>query len=105
MTAQLMVEAMSLVPSMPDVLAIGGWHKYIPGLYSDVGAGYLGIEAGRTEPGMLFGTPVTLFTSTHERSHIMMAAGMHPVGSLGGVHRSCGRGRSAPSTTGTPLQA
>ncbi len=81
-TAQLVLEALQLAPAMPDILAIGGWHKYIPNLYSNLAAGYAGIHAGRAVAGALCGAPVTLFSSTHERSHIFMAAGMHPAAPL-----------------------
>lgn len=77
-SSQVVIEAMQLAPALPDVLAIGGWHKHIPGLQADVGAGYHGIELGKISDGKIFGGPIKIFSSTHERSHIMMAAGMHP---------------------------
>jgi hydroxymethyl cephem carbamoyltransferase len=77
-TAQLLIDAMQAAPAIPDVLAIGGWHKHIPGYYSDISAGYSGIHEGQATPTVLFGTAARLFSSTHERSHILMACGMHP---------------------------
>src|ERR1700722_12264234 len=64
-TAQLVFDALQLVPTIPDVLAIGGWYKHTPGLYSDLCAGYAGTHPGRMEPGTICGSPVRLFSSTH----------------------------------------
>ncbi len=41
-SALLVVEALRAAPSLPDVVAIGGWHKLLPGFRSRVGAGYSG---------------------------------------------------------------
>jgi hydroxymethyl cephem carbamoyltransferase len=64
----------------PDVIAVGGWEK--PGLamlgYSKIGAGYVGADPGFIRPAKFFGRSMKLFSSTHERSHIAMAAGMAP---------------------------
>jgi hydroxymethyl cephem carbamoyltransferase len=64
---------------IPDVVALGGWEK--PRRTGIIGAGYTGataVEQGRMR---FFGKDVRYFTSSHERSHIMMALGMAPPGS------------------------
>lgn len=58
------------LPASPDVVALGGWWKQ--------GAGYRGVDAVMQRPGTWFGKATTMFTSSHERSHIMMAVGMAP---------------------------
>lgn len=77
-TAQLLMAALELADGTPDVLAIGGWHKHLPGLYRGIASGYLGLDAVETRPGRALGREVTLFSSSHERSHLFMAAGMAP---------------------------
>ena len=61
---------------VPDLIALGGWAKAIPG--SSVGAGYSGATETVQRVARLLGREVKLFTSSHERSHIMMAVGMAP---------------------------
>jgi hypothetical protein len=68
-TAQLLVDAMTMAPAVPDVLAISGWHKIIPGFDEDLGAGYSGTFPGQLREGKIFGRRVALFSSSHERSH------------------------------------
>jgi hydroxymethyl cephem carbamoyltransferase len=63
----------------PDVIAVGGGLKPPPTLgYPHIGAGYEGVEEGRLVPGKFFGRDVQMFTSSHERSHIMMSIGLAP---------------------------
>lgn len=82
-TASLIQEALTLAPVPPDVVALGGWHKTVPGRYSSVGAGYFGQQGGDLADGRVFGHPVKLFSSTHERSHLFMATAMAPRAPLG----------------------
>jgi hydroxymethyl cephem carbamoyltransferase len=77
-TAQLLIDAMTMAPAVPDVLAVSGWHKIIPGFDEDLGAGYYGTSPGQLREGKIFGRRVVLFSSSHERSHILGAAAMHP---------------------------
>ena len=59
---------------VPDIIALGGWAK--PRNGGPIGAGYFGenaVEQGRIR---FFGEEVEFFTSSHERSHMMMALGM-----------------------------
>jgi hydroxymethyl cephem carbamoyltransferase len=65
------------VDQAPDVIALSGWGKGPP-LHSSIGAGYVGIEEGRVLPAKFFGHNARMFSSSHERSHIMMAVGMAP---------------------------
>jgi hydroxymethyl cephem carbamoyltransferase len=78
LTASTLVDALELAPHHPDVVAVGGWHKNLPGYYGPAGAGYLGIQAGTSRTTTLFGVPTTVFSSTHERSHLMTAVAMAP---------------------------
>lgn len=58
----------------PDVVALGGWRvKDKP-----VGAGYHGVAEPVRYPSSFFGKRVDYFTSSHVRSHVMMALGMAP---------------------------
>jgi len=61
---------------IPDIVALGGWAR--PRNGGSIGAGYSGehiVESGRTR---FFGKEVEYFSSSHERSHIMMSLGMAP---------------------------
>lgn len=78
LTASVVQEAMTLAPALPDVIALGGWHKHLPGRYGSEGAGYYGAQEVSLTDGRIFGQPVKLFSSTHERSHIYMATAMAP---------------------------
>ncbi|WP_322779136.1 carbamoyltransferase C-terminal domain-containing protein [Frankia sp. Cas4] len=81
-SASLVLQAMDMAPGQPDVLAIGGWHKALPGYLSQHGAGYFGVDPGVTSEGSFCGKPVTVFTSSHERSHLFMVAAMAPAAPL-----------------------
>ncbi|HMI98958.1 MAG TPA: carbamoyltransferase C-terminal domain-containing protein [Gaiellaceae bacterium] len=61
---------------IPDVVALGGWTKARNG--SPIGAGYSGEHAVQRGRIRFFGKEVDYFTSSHERSHVMMALGMAP---------------------------
>jgi hydroxymethyl cephem carbamoyltransferase len=62
---------------IPDIVALGGWLK--PRTAGPIGAGYWGgvVQRHRIQ---FFGKEVEYFSSSHERSHIMMAIGMAPPG-------------------------
>jgi hydroxymethyl cephem carbamoyltransferase len=78
LTPNTLLYAAERLPEPPDIVAIGGWHKRrILGL-PRIGAGYQGAHALEQSPGTFFGKDVTVFTSSHDRSHIAMAAGMAP---------------------------
>ncbi|HUZ54905.1 MAG TPA: carbamoyltransferase C-terminal domain-containing protein [Streptosporangiaceae bacterium] len=61
---------------IPDIVALGGWGK--PRNSGPIGAGYSGENAVRPGRIRFFGQEVNYFTSSHERSHLMMALGMAP---------------------------
>jgi hydroxymethyl cephem carbamoyltransferase len=70
------LEAAELLGRMPDVIVLSGWFK--PRRWEPVGAGYRGPHTLAKREGRLFGQPVTMVTSSHERSHIIGAIGMGP---------------------------
>ncbi len=61
---------------IPDIVALGGWAKPRGG--GPIGAGYTGENVVERERIRFFGEEVEFFSSSHERSHIMMALGMAP---------------------------
>jgi predicted NodU family carbamoyl transferase len=74
----------SQLRDLPDVVATSGWTfgpvgPPAPG--RAVGAGYLGHDPNtvRDRSGTFFGKPVRLFSSSHERSHILCAYGLSPI--------------------------
>ena len=70
-------EAIEFMDEAPDVVALGGWLRPRTAAVPDLGAGYRGSQA-RARTVRAFGKEVTLFSSSHERSHIMAALGMAP---------------------------
>jgi hydroxymethyl cephem carbamoyltransferase len=111
MTAQVLVEAMTFASGPPDVVAMGGWHKVLPGgLEGSLGAGplavpYRGIDVTKPVAGKFFGADVLYHASTHERTHILGGVAMSPFdaeepmavlvweGELGCFYRWSGPGR------------
>ncbi len=81
-TAQLVLSSLQMIDDFPDVVALGGWHKHLPNFDGSIGEGYHGLQPGRVSSTAIFGRDVTLFSSSHERSHLFMAAGMHPMAPL-----------------------
>ena len=69
--------ALAVVPSLPDVVCLSGWSKgfYFP--EPSIGAGYYGCDESGvqiTEQSFL-GKRIPLFSSTHERSHLLCGYG------------------------------
>jgi len=60
----------------PDVIALGGWEKQLPGHASKVGAGYHGLESPELRRASVMGREVVVGSSSHERSHIFASIGM-----------------------------
>ncbi|MGH3887844.1 MAG: carbamoyltransferase C-terminal domain-containing protein [Pseudonocardiaceae bacterium] len=81
-SASLVAQAAAMAPGIPDVVAVGGWHKFLPGHHSRVGAGYNGPDRVSVVDSHFFGTPVKLFSSSHERSHLYAAAALAPAAPL-----------------------
>jgi hydroxymethyl cephem carbamoyltransferase len=78
LTAWVVHDALSHAPCMPDVVAVGGWYKLLPGRLADAGGGYRGLAPGDVRPSRLFGRQVREFHSSHERSHIVGALALSP---------------------------
>lgn len=78
LNSKVLLEALELVPSVPDIIAVGGWHEYLPGFYSKSRSSYLGLERGTFRQTRILGVDVQMFSSSHERSHLFMTAGMYP---------------------------
>ena len=73
-----LLSAIELLDEIPDVIALGGWWKRFWLGNPHVGAGYHGAHAVQQSTMRLGGKEVTLFSSSHIRSHIMMAVGLAP---------------------------
>lgn len=59
---------------VPDIMALGGWQAG----HKPIAAGYHGTEAPSRRRTRFLGRDIEEFSSSHVRSHIMMAAGMAP---------------------------
>ncbi|MGN9908682.1 carbamoyltransferase C-terminal domain-containing protein [Phytohabitans sp. LJ34] len=81
LTAEVFALAASKLPREPDVIALGGWIKGYQAMDPSSRTGYYGVGPASVsdEAGRFFGKPVRVFSSTHERSHIMAAYGMSSV--------------------------
>ena len=79
-TPELLTLAGARLDGIPDCVAIGGWVKGWHSVERTAEAGYFGREGAaiQTRQQNFMGKPVELFSSTHERSHIMGAYGMSP---------------------------
>jgi hydroxymethyl cephem carbamoyltransferase len=73
--------ALERLGETPDVIAVGGQLKetsWFGGGDPTIAAGYWGAQVTNHHEGSFCGRPVTIASSSHVRSHIMMAAGMAP---------------------------
>ena len=76
-TPTTFIELARMLSRPPDVLALGGWTKKRHAYRElKIGAGYFGTEPPIGEISRFFGAPARVLSSSHERSHIMMATGM-----------------------------
>ncbi|WNI18864.1 carbamoyltransferase C-terminal domain-containing protein [Actinacidiphila sp. ITFR-21] len=89
LTAEVVTRAAGLLPRLPDVVSLSGWVKGFHSVEPPSRAGYFGVGDGsiQDDAGKFFGKDVRIFSSTHERSHIMTAYGMAP-GAAGRPHYS-----------------
>jgi hydroxymethyl cephem carbamoyltransferase len=73
-----LLQATERLDAVPDVIALSGWVKdgWLANVF--IGAGYIGSHAIEERPVNFLGKKARLFTSSHERSHILMAIGMAP---------------------------
>ena len=78
LAAQLttLLELSEQLGAIPDVIGVSGWPK--PGIAGAVGGGYGGVNVATSREGQLFGKRVTVFSDSHERSHILGTIGMAP---------------------------
>jgi hydroxymethyl cephem carbamoyltransferase len=77
-TAELLIDALLSAPELPDVLAIGGWFRVLPNLLVDLASGYRGLEVGALIPARVFGRELMVYSSSHERSHLVGGVAMSP---------------------------
>lgn len=61
---------------VPDVIAFGGWSRDLRLGHIEIGTGYPGVEPVEQRKVKFLGKQVTLFSSSHERSHILQPVGM-----------------------------
>jgi hydroxymethyl cephem carbamoyltransferase len=78
LTIDSVLRALELCRRPPDVIAQSGWSVGRSPLGPPIGAGYLGLQSPDVRTIRLFGQPIHLFSSTHERSHILCAYGLSP---------------------------
>lgn len=78
-TAELLLEASAHASAGVDVVAIGGWHRLLPGEVGASFGGYWGVEPGRTSRTSFFGSPCWFYESSHERSHIFGSIGLSAI--------------------------
>lgn len=78
LTPTTLLAATEYADEVPDVVAIGGWMKAHSLGNPLIGAGYVGAHALQHRPMNFLGRSTTLFSSSHDRSHIMMGIGMAP---------------------------
>lgn len=78
LTAEAFAVAADRLDEQPDVIAVSGWIKGTQATDQPSRAGYFGVgeSAITDEAGRFFGKNVRVFSSTHERSHIMTSYGM-----------------------------
>lgn len=79
-TPELIALAAKRLDRIPDVIAISGWVKGFHSVERISEAGYYGFDpAGiKTRTQNFMGKQVEIYSSTHERSHILGAFGMSP---------------------------
>jgi len=78
LTPTTLLDVAERLGQIPDIVALGGWAR--PRNGGPIGAGYSGEHALERSRMRFFGKEVEYFSSSHERSHIMMALGMAPPG-------------------------
>lgn len=64
------LNAFARIRELPDVIGVGGWSNHY--------GGYSGLGAGCIRKSKLFGSEVKLFSSSHERSHLIGTYAMSP---------------------------
>jgi hydroxymethyl cephem carbamoyltransferase len=77
-TPEMLIDVTENIAQEPDVIALSGWYKRGRLGHRLVGSGYLGVDAISIRRGRFFGRGIDLFSSSHERSHLMTAIGLAP---------------------------
>jgi hydroxymethyl cephem carbamoyltransferase len=78
LTASTLLALTERLDAIPDVIAYGGWHRDLRLGDLNDGMGYGGIDNIDRRSVNFLGKQVTLFSSSHERSHLLMSVGMAP---------------------------
>jgi hydroxymethyl cephem carbamoyltransferase len=80
LTPEIVTSALGLLPAVPDVVCESGWIKGDFAFDPPAGAGYFGAgeDSCQLRSGQFAGRPVKLFSSSHERSHILCSFGLSP---------------------------
>ncbi|CAI3119715.1 Decarbamoylnovobiocin carbamoyltransferase [Acinetobacter oleivorans] len=75
-----LIESAAEFSELPDIVAISGWGKAGLADNAAIGAGYYGWHENNIfyKPNNFFGKEITLFTSSHERSHIWCSYALSP---------------------------
>ena len=79
--SQDLLDAFGRLEKVPDVVCTGGWWpREAQPTGSHFHVGYRGVSRGgiTVEDGQLTGKPVSFFSSSHERSHLLCGFGMSP---------------------------
>ncbi|MBL6445756.1 3-hydroxymethylcephem carbamoyltransferase [Fulvivirga sp. 29W222] len=81
LNASTIFDAFQYIDDIPDVVAISGWAKTLEfdGL-ADIGSGYAGIDLPHMQSQKMnfMGRQIDMFSSSHERSHLMGTYAMSP---------------------------
>ncbi len=79
-TPSAVLDSWSLSTDVPDVVCLSGWVKGWHSVEPPLGSGYYGWAEDdiRVRPTSVFGRPAQLYSSTHERSHLLSAYAMSP---------------------------
>ena len=79
-TSELIFHGLSLVDAPIDAIAVSGWMKSFRPMADPIGSGYFGADAQENtdRKSKLAGADVRVFSSSHERSHILGSYAMSP---------------------------
>lgn len=79
-TPSVLLESMSMLPDVPDVVVTSGWVKGFHSAERPLETGYFGVgkRAVKATKTRFLGKDLHCFSSTHERSHILCSYGMSP---------------------------
>jgi hydroxymethyl cephem carbamoyltransferase len=78
LTIKTFLEVVEHLSDIPDVVALGGWNRHDPCMKNWPRVALYSGHRQEVRSVNLFGKQVTVFSSSHERSHIMGAIGMAP---------------------------